>query len=355
MNIEEIKEYARLMVATGWYFQDARSKDEAEARAVITILFGLELGLPPGAALRGVQVIKGRPTLSAGLIADRIAASGRVSFEDVERTTESCRLAWYRDSIKVGESQFTIEDAKRAGLTGGNWSKYPRQMLFARCLTEGQRVYAADVFSGSMYTTEELEVVQASESPQAKTLPAPQKPPREVARDEARARMVAVVKSSSVDTARVFAAIKAKVGKPSEDMTAEEFAEVAGIVRAHDDNGTLDKWCRLMVPPSDEAVDAEVVDDPADEAHSPWDKASKALHAEWRAYCEKSGDDDKGDAYKVMHDAVRGFSGLPPDAPWHLVTVEAMDNVRNHLKKPNLAMVALSTEWAEAAKERGAL
>jgi hypothetical protein len=54
-----------------------------------------------------------------------------------------------------------MEDAKRANLTGkDNWTKYPRNMLFARALSNGQKWYAPDVFNGAtVYTPDELGAV----------------------------------------------------------------------------------------------------------------------------------------------------------------------------------------------------
>jgi hypothetical protein len=58
----------------------------------------------------------------------------------------------------IGVSSFTMEDAKRAGLSGGdNWKKYPRNMLFARAMSNGAKWYCPDVFGGPVYTPDELE------------------------------------------------------------------------------------------------------------------------------------------------------------------------------------------------------
>jgi len=54
-----------------------------------------------------------------------------------------------------GVSSFTIEDAKKAGTK--NLDKFPRNMLFARAMSNGVRWYCPDVMSGSVaYTPEEL-------------------------------------------------------------------------------------------------------------------------------------------------------------------------------------------------------
>ena len=51
-----------------------------------------------------------------------------------------------------------MDDAKAAGLTSkDNWKKYPRNMLFARAISNGQKWYAPDVYNGvTVYTPDEM-------------------------------------------------------------------------------------------------------------------------------------------------------------------------------------------------------
>ena len=58
---------------------------------------------------------------------------------------------------KIGNSTFTIDDAKKAGTK--NVDKFPKNMLFARAMSNGVRWYTPDIFNGSVYTPEELEQV----------------------------------------------------------------------------------------------------------------------------------------------------------------------------------------------------
>jgi hypothetical protein len=50
---------------------------------------------------------------------------------------------------------FTAEDAARAGLTGGNYGKYPAAMLLARATTKACRALFPDVIAGISYAPEE--------------------------------------------------------------------------------------------------------------------------------------------------------------------------------------------------------
>jgi hypothetical protein len=52
-------------------------------------------------------------------------------------------------------SEFTIQDAKMAGTK--NLNKFPKNMLFARAISNGAKWFAAGIFGGSpVYTPEEL-------------------------------------------------------------------------------------------------------------------------------------------------------------------------------------------------------
>lgn len=142
------------IVAQSGMFPDIQS----QARAAMIIIAGQEIGVPPMASLRGLYVQKGKVEIHAGLLAAMIKSSAKYEYRVVERTDELCRLGWYEEGKHVGDSQYTIEDAKRAQLIkpDSNWSKSPRAMCFARALTEGQRVYAPDIAIGSAYSQGEI-------------------------------------------------------------------------------------------------------------------------------------------------------------------------------------------------------
>ncbi len=60
---------------------------------------------------------------------------------------------------------WTMERAKAAGLTGkDNWRNYPRQMLKARCISEGVRAVFPGACSG-IYSVEEVQDMGASAPP----------------------------------------------------------------------------------------------------------------------------------------------------------------------------------------------
>ena len=146
----------KLLAASG-YFKDVRD----EAQAVAKILAGQELGFGPIASLTGVYILQGKIAYYANLIAAAVKKSGRYNFRVRTLTDTECTIDFFEGAEKCGESTFTIEDAKKAGLldgpNGGNYRHYPRNMLFARAVSNGARFHCPDVFGGvSIYTPEEL-------------------------------------------------------------------------------------------------------------------------------------------------------------------------------------------------------
>lgn len=134
-------------------FPDLRS----EAQAYVKILAGQELGIGPMAAVAGLNVIKGRVTFSANLLASLVKGHPVYDYRVAEHTAEACRIAFLQNGEEIGVSEFTVADAKRAGLGGQNWQKYPKAMMFARALTQGVRWYCPDVTSGTpAYVPEEI-------------------------------------------------------------------------------------------------------------------------------------------------------------------------------------------------------
>lgn len=141
-------------MATSGRFQG----DTTPAQAAVKIMAGLELGLSPIFAMSNIILVNGRVTLGASVVAALIKKSGKYDYDVVELTDNLCHLEFKVDGKRVGPSIFTMDDARLAGLTGKDvWKKFPRNMLFSRALTNGARWYAAEVFSGPIYTPEELQ------------------------------------------------------------------------------------------------------------------------------------------------------------------------------------------------------
>lgn len=140
-------------MANSGFFKDA----QRASQAIVKILAGREMGIGPAAAMTGIHIIDGKTVPGAGLIASVIKQSARYDFRVTELTPTTCTLTFFEGGQAVGESTFTIQDAQAAGLTNKPvWKAYPRNLLFARALTNGARWYAAGAFGGAVYDAEEL-------------------------------------------------------------------------------------------------------------------------------------------------------------------------------------------------------
>jgi hypothetical protein len=150
-----------------------------EAQAYVLILAGAEMGVGPMEAVSGITLIQGKPTMSANLLAALVKRHPRYDYRVADHSDTTCRIEFLQDGEVSGVSEFTLEDARKAGL-GGNqtWKKYPAALLFARALTQGVRWYAPDVTSSAAYTPEELgaDHVETPEQPAAVSN-APEPPP----------------------------------------------------------------------------------------------------------------------------------------------------------------------------------
>lgn len=134
------------------------SQFRTPAEVAVAVLAGREQGLRSIESLNSVFFVNGRPTWTANALAGFVKKSRRYDFRVKTRTETTCELVFLQDGQEVGTSVWTLKDAERAGLAGKDvWRKYPRQMLFARALSEGVRVYCPDLIAGGAYTVGELD------------------------------------------------------------------------------------------------------------------------------------------------------------------------------------------------------
>jgi len=157
-ELDTIQRTARLLAVSG-YFDAKGDTPMAIAQLATKILAGRELGFGPYAAARGIYIIKGNPSISANLMAAAVKGSGRYDYRVKELTDANCVVEFFELSAgkreSLGVSSFSAADAKKAGTQ--NMDRFPRNMLFARAMSNGVRFYTPDVFSGNaVYLPEEL-------------------------------------------------------------------------------------------------------------------------------------------------------------------------------------------------------
>lgn len=151
------------MAASG-FFPDIKN----EAQAVVKILAGRELGFGPVYSMMKVFIITTQRGASVAIAAEAMGAkikqSGQYNYRIKEWNNDKCVLDFTDNGALVFESQFTMEDAERAGLIrdGGNWKKWPRPMLFSKALSQGARAVCPHVIAGA-YTPEDFGYSQSDE------------------------------------------------------------------------------------------------------------------------------------------------------------------------------------------------
>lgn len=142
------------IVAKSGMFPDVKT----QAQAVMIILAGREMSIPPMAALRGMFVSKGKTEFYAGLLSGMVKASSKYDYCVVKADDAECEITWFESGRIVGTTRFTIEEARRAKLIkpGGAWETFPSDLCFARALTRGVRRYAPDITRGAAYAPGEI-------------------------------------------------------------------------------------------------------------------------------------------------------------------------------------------------------
>lgn len=158
-ELDTIQRTAKLLAASGYFGTSDGITGIAQIAA--KILAGRELGFGPFAAVNGIHLIQGKPTVGANLMAAAVRSHPRYDYRVKELTDTVCELEFFDNGKLAGNSRFTSEEALKAELSNGKnsatWKKYPRNMLFARAMSNGVRWFAPDIFSGNAtYTPEEL-------------------------------------------------------------------------------------------------------------------------------------------------------------------------------------------------------
>jgi hypothetical protein len=133
-------------------------KDEAQALALMALCEAE--GMHPAQAIRDYHIVQGRPAMKADAMLARFQRAGG-----------SVHWPQYTDERVVGvfshpqggsvSIEWSIERAKRANLANKDvWKHYPRNMLRARCISEGVRAVYPGIAVG-IYTPEELQDMPA--------------------------------------------------------------------------------------------------------------------------------------------------------------------------------------------------
>jgi hypothetical protein len=153
LPLGELYQLGKTLLPTGFLPSTIKTPEQA----VAIMIKGQELRIPPMYALSNIVVIQGKPAANAELMLALIYRDhGDDAIIFTETSAMGASISYKRRSWKERQVfSFTSADAKTAGLSGGNWSKYPAAMLRARCISAVARLAFPDTIGG-MYTPEEL-------------------------------------------------------------------------------------------------------------------------------------------------------------------------------------------------------
>lgn len=159
-NLDDPTTQALAFVKSGFFKDTVR-----QSQAITKILAGRELGVSPMSSMTGIYVIpsKGGGTkiqIGSNVLAALLRRHEVYDYRIVELTSDRCEIEFTRNGeALVPTVVFTMDDAKTAGLDGkDNWKHHPRNMLFARAISDGAKFHCPDLAMGMPLYTEGDEI-----------------------------------------------------------------------------------------------------------------------------------------------------------------------------------------------------
>jgi hypothetical protein len=151
MPIADIERVA-LAIAKGGLFG---SKDP---NAVLTLcLLAHAEGQHPAVVFRDYHIIQGKPAKKAdAMLRDFINAGGSVKWHQLDDAKADATFSHPSGEARI---DWTLDRAKKAGIANPMWSKYPRQMLRSRVISEGVRTVYPGATSGLYEENEVRDIV----------------------------------------------------------------------------------------------------------------------------------------------------------------------------------------------------
>lgn len=161
--LQEVKQTRQLVAEL---MQTPHYAKMGEAGIFAVVEMAKMLGIPPLHALNGALYhVKGRIEMGSSTMNQLIRQKGHSITKDPKSNDSICILHGKRaDNGDTWTASFSMEDARRAGLTGMAWKTYPQDMLFARALSRLARQLYADVIRGCYVEGEIRDGVELQEA-----------------------------------------------------------------------------------------------------------------------------------------------------------------------------------------------
>ncbi len=194
-TLDDVWRFAQCLAKSGLAPKGLQSPEAI----TIAVQMGMELGLPPMAAMQNIAPINGRPTVWGDAQLGIVRGTGELEvFEEwfeqggkrlprnpttyTDDTVAVCRVK--RAGHEETQTGFSVADAKRANLWGkaGPWTEYPFRMLRQRARGYSLRDAFGDALRGIRPTEEAMDepqiatgrVVEEARIPSFLPAPAPQ-------------------------------------------------------------------------------------------------------------------------------------------------------------------------------------
>lgn len=174
-DLDEAMRFADMLAGSALVPKDYVGKP---GNCLVAIQWGMEIGLQPMQAMQSIAVINGRPSLWGDAMLGLVKSHPAFEWikEECDGNVATCTLK-RRGEPEVIQT-FTMEDAKRAGLTGkqGPWTQYPKRMLQMRARGFALRDAFPDALRGLISSEEARDLPTERDMGAAEVVPSASRP-----------------------------------------------------------------------------------------------------------------------------------------------------------------------------------
>jgi len=183
-GLEEKRRFAVEMIKSGLlpatlaspdHLEDDDLRDKAIGAVIAVVEYGREIQITPWVALHGMHVVQGKVVMGIHMYMGLALKNNilvNVTRDYVKIYNKDKKLVDIETTVVITRKHDAFGDLvrdytftkrwseiKKAGSDGrDNYQKRPTTMLRTRCITEALRLYAADIFMGTLETTEMIDV-----------------------------------------------------------------------------------------------------------------------------------------------------------------------------------------------------
>lgn len=154
-TVSELMELARMFSQSGMY-----NSSETLPIMATKIAIGAEFGFSPTASVMYIHLVKNRPMFGFVLIGAMIKRHPEYDYKILHLDNTCAQIEFTCRGKSLGVETYTVDDAKAQGSGAptrdgpGMLAKCPRNMLVARCLSNGAKFYCPDIFGGVAFYSE---------------------------------------------------------------------------------------------------------------------------------------------------------------------------------------------------------